>query len=640
MVELAPLIRDLAMMLGVASIVMIIFHKIKQPVVLGYLISGIIIGPYTPPFELISDVNAIKTLSELGIIFLMFSLGLEFSFRKLTKIGTSATMTGLVEVVLMIGVGFITGEMLGWPFYDSLFLAAALSISSTTIIVKAFEEFHLKKQVFAQLVFGVLIIEDLIAILLLVAISLVVATNSLLSVTLLQAFVRLIIVVGSWFLVGYLIVPPLIARVKNLVNQETLTIISIALCLFLVNIAASYHYSVALGAFIMGSILAETSLVHRIAQLIRPIRDIFAAVFFMSVGMLINPHIIFNHWFTVLIISLVAIVGKILTTSIGALISGQEFGVALQSGFAMAQIGEFSFIIAALGISLGVTNNEFYPMIVAVSAITTFTTPYLIRFSSSMSESVYLILPSKMKQFVNNYSHKSLDRAKVVKKGSLASNYVLRLVINGIVVAMLFSLVEKFIVPYGEQLLKNSELVDIISWVLSVIISAPFIWAMLFSYELDLQQPLKTQKTKLIIWLGRLMTLSEVILLSFAYTYVGLLLVVLFILAAVLLIVFSKYLKAIYCRFENNVVKNISKTLFISPQSERDEESEVQPIEIIVVHIKGDHPHIGKSLTDKVFLTTLKGSIVGLERNGKRIFHIDASIQLQDLDILYVIKDD
>lgn len=639
MVELAPLIRDLAMMLGVASIVMIIFHKIKQPVVLGYLISGIIIGPYTPPFQLISDVSTIKTLSELGIIFLMFSLGLEFSFRKLMKIGASAATTGLVEVVLMIIIGFATGRMLGWTFYDSLFLAAALAISSTTIIVKAFEEFHLKKQGFAQLVFGVLIIEDLIAILLLVAISLIVATNSLLSVTLLQAFVRLIIVVGSWFLVGYLLVPPIIARVKNLVNQETLTIISIALCLFLVNVAAYYHYSVALGAFIMGSILAETSLVHRIAQLIRPIRDIFAAVFFMSVGMLIDPHIIFHHSGTVLIISLVAIVGKIVTTSLGALISGQEFNVALQSGFAMAQIGEFSFIIAALGIVLGVTNNEFYPIIVAVSAITTFTTPYLIRASSSMSESVYFILPSSMKQFVNNYS-KKWSKAKVVRKSSLTSNYVLRLVINGVVVAMLFSLVEKFVVPYGELLLKNPEVVDIISWILSVIISAPFIWAMLFSYQLDPREQHKARIKKIIIWLGRLMTLGEVVLLSFAYTYVGVLLIALFLIATILLIVFSKYLQAIYCWFENKIVKNITKTLFVAPQTEQSETDESQPIEIIVIHVKDDHPHIGKSLMDKVFLASLKGSIVGLERNGKRMFHLDASICLQDLDILYVIKDE
>ena len=286
--ELAPIIQDLAVILGIASLVTLIFQYIRQPVVLGYIVAGIIVGPHTPPYILISDVDNVKVIAELGVIFLMFSLGLEFSFQKLASVGFSASITSLMEVILMMLIGFVTGQAMGWSFYDNVFLGAALSISSTTIIIKALEEMHLKGKRFATLIFGVLIVEDLLAILLLVALSSVVINKDHLFASLSMDAIKLVLVVGSWFLVGYFIVPYCFRKMIHYANQETLTITAIALCLLLVCIATHYHYTPALGAFIMGSILAETPQIHRIEEAIRPIRDIFAAVFFVSVGMLMD----------------------------------------------------------------------------------------------------------------------------------------------------------------------------------------------------------------------------------------------------------------------------------------------------------------------------------------------------------------
>lgn len=383
--ELAPLIKDLAIILGIAGFVTLFFQKIRQPVVLGYLVAGIIIGPYTFSKSLVTDIPNIRILSELGIIFLMFSLGLEFSFSKLKSVGWSATISALLEVILMVVIGTIIGRMIGWSFHNSLFLGAALSISSTTIIIKALAELRLKKQSFSQIVFGILIVEDLLAILLMVALSTLVATNTFFSSDILIATGKLILFVGGWFLIGHFLAPLLFRKIMHYSNEETLTVVSVALCLLLVWSAAYFHYSTALGAFLMGAILAETHLVQQIEKLIEPIRDIFAAVFFVSIGMLIDPTIIWQELPIVLLLCGITVFGKLLTTGGGALLTGQSLSNSLRIGLSVSQIGEFSFIIAGLGLALNVINDAFYPIIVAVSAVTTFTTPYLIKLSGHLA---------------------------------------------------------------------------------------------------------------------------------------------------------------------------------------------------------------------------------------------------------------
>ncbi|MDR3476751.1 MAG: cation:proton antiporter [Gammaproteobacteria bacterium] len=382
MSHIPPLILDLSVILGAASVVAILFQYIKQPVVLGYLVAGLLIGPHTPPYAFVSDIPTLTQIAELGVIFLMFSIGLEFSFQKICKVGLPACLIAIIEVSLMIVIGYALGRFIGWKTISSLFLGVALAISSTTIIVKTLSEMQLKDDNFTNLVFGILIIEDLLAILLLAALSTIATTQTFSPANLLIDSGELLFIISSWFVLGYFIVPRFFRLIRDRITQETLTLLSVSCCLFLVCVSSYLHYSLALGAFIMGSILAGAPQVHLIENLLKPLRDIFAAVFFVSVGMLVDPRIIVQHYELILLISVVAIVGKIITSSLGGLLTRQGIDASVRLGFTMAQIGEFSFIIIGVGVVLGAVNQELSPIIVSISAITTFLTPYLIRISA------------------------------------------------------------------------------------------------------------------------------------------------------------------------------------------------------------------------------------------------------------------
>lgn len=548
--ELAPLIYDLAIMLGLAGVAVVICQRIHQPVVLGYLLAGMVLGPYTPPYELLKDLPNIQVLSVLGVIFLMFTLGLEFSFRKLTQVGLSALVVGTIEVILMILIGYGVGQLLGWSYYDSLFLGAALSISSTTIIIKAVEELKLKNTPFAELIFGVLIVEDLLAILLLVALSTIVLTNHVFSMDMFHAALQLVMVVGGWFLVGYFIMPPLFRKIGKYISEETLTILAVSLCLILVCIAVKLHYSAALGAFIMGSILAETVLVHRIENLMKPIRDIFGAVFFISVGMLIDPHVIVQHWYAVMILSLVTIIGKIVTTSFAALITGESVNTSVRVGFGMAQVGEFSFIIAALGLSLNVTSEILYPLVVAVSGITTFTTPYLIKISGRLTAKIEGALPEQAKSLLNNYSLWVNKSENSSKKNILFNKRSLRLFFNGMLVAIIFTLVDNVVYPevalYGGE---ETWITNTISLGVAMFASAPFIWGMMFSYRSKTFTP-----AYFIVWT---ITFFELAILSILYFQTWLTFILFLVIGLASVVALYRWLEKYYKWLERQLVKNI-----------------------------------------------------------------------------------
>ncbi len=555
--ELPILIYDLALMLGVAGIVIVVFQRIRQPVVLGYLIAGMILGPYTPPHALVNDIPNIKILSELGVIFLMFSLGLEFSFQKLTRVGFTASITGLIEVVFMALFGYIVGMLLGWSYNDAIFLGAALSISSTTIIIKAIDELKLKTKRFAEIIFGILIVEDLLAILLLVILSTIVTAKNVFAYDMLIAALKLVLVVGSWFLIGYFVVPPLFKKIAQYINQETLTIISVALCLFLVSVATRFHYSAALGAFIMGSILAETILIHRIEQLIMPIRDIFAAVFFISIGMLIDPVVIIQQWPIVLLLSLATVLGKIVITSVGSFLTGQSLTTSVRVGFGMAQIGEFSFIIIGLGLSLQAINDNLYPIIVAVSAITTFTTPYLIRASGKITKALDNVLPERIKYFLKSYSAWVYRMESASDKNTFLGTISARLILNGIVLAILFVLTDQFIYPELENFF-NPDISNLICVFISIIISAPFIWGMLFAFKgTDMPSYAKSKVNPAIsmIWL---ITLSEIGLLSVVLFHTWMTVLLFVLIGIVFFFVSYKQLEKSYQWFEQQLVENVT----------------------------------------------------------------------------------
>ncbi|MEQ1724023.1 MAG: cation:proton antiporter, partial [Pseudobdellovibrio sp.] len=415
MVHLPQLIQDLGVILVTAAVVTILFKKLKQPVVLGYLIAGFLLGPNVTFMPTVKDTTAVQIWAEIGVIILLFGLGLEFSFKKLAKVGRSASITSIFEVIFMLAAGYVSGSLLGWSSMDSLFLGGILSISSTTIIVRAFDELGLKSRRFVSLVFGVLIVEDIVAILLLVLLSTVAISQSLSGAELLMSGAKLGFFLILWFVLGIYLLPPFMNRIRHLLSDETVLVVALGLCLLMVIIATNVGFSPALGAFIMGSLLSETKEGERIEKLIHPVRDLFAAVFFVSVGMLINPDIIVEYRYQIIFITLITILGKFISTALGSLISGASLRHSVQVGMSLAQIGEFSFIIATLGLTLKVTSPFLYPIAVAVSAITTFTTPYLIRSADPLCAWIENNMPRSAQDFIERYQ--SAVQSEGVKSG-------------------------------------------------------------------------------------------------------------------------------------------------------------------------------------------------------------------------------
>ena len=394
------LLSDLALILAVAGVVSVVFKRLKQPVVLGYIVAGFLAGPHMPYTPTVDDVEGINLWSEIGVIFIMFSLGLEFSFKKILKLGISPILCALCIMTCMIGIGSLVGGLFGWSSMNRLFLGGMLAMSSTTIIYKAFDDLGLRQRKFVKSVMSVLILEDILGIVLMVMLSAMAVTRTFEGTAMVMSLVKLAFILSLWFLVGIYIVPLFFRKNSNYINSETLLVMSIGLCFLLVILATKAGYSAAFGAFMMGSILAETVEAERIEAAVCSVKDLFGAIFFVSVGMLVDPAVIMEYWLPILVIVLSILVGQSIFGTMSYILSGQNLRDALQSGFAMAQIGEFAFIIASLGVSLKVTDAYLYPIVVAVSIITTFLTPYMIKLSQRLSEGETLdAMQHMMKQF-------------------------------------------------------------------------------------------------------------------------------------------------------------------------------------------------------------------------------------------------
>lgn len=386
MAHLPTFIQDLAIILMTAAVVGLLFKKLNQPLVLGYLLAGYLVGPHVPITPTVIEMESVRTWADIGVIFLLFGLGLEFSFKKLRQVGGGIIGTALIQTVCMMAIGYSLGIALGWTSLSALFLGGTLSISSTVIIVRAVEEMGLKSRKFVPIAFGVLIVEDLVAILLLVLLSSLAVSKEFSGVEMGTTAARLLFYVIIWFVLGFYLIPPFLRWVRRQLNDEITLIVAIGLCLMMVVVATQAGFSSALGAFVMGSLLAETQESHRIEKVIQPLKDLFAAVFFVSVGMMFDPAAFAGNIGVVLLVSAVLIAGKVLSTSTAAVLSGYSVKHAVQTGFSLAQIGEFSFIIATLGLTLKATNETLYPITISVAAITSFTTPYLIRASTPIYE--------------------------------------------------------------------------------------------------------------------------------------------------------------------------------------------------------------------------------------------------------------
>lgn len=396
-------IQDLAVIMLVAGVVTILFHRLKQPVVLGYIVAGFIIGPHTPPFGLIHDEDTIKTLAELGVIFLMFCLGLEFSLRKLFKVGATAFIAAFLEIVLMTWIGFEIGRWFGWNTMDSLFLGAILAISSTTIIVKALNDLKMKNERFAQLIFGVLIVEDILGIGIIALLSGIAVSGTVSSGEVFSTVGKLSLFMIVALVIGILLVPRLLAYVAKFESNEMLLITVLGLCFGFCLLVVKLEYSMVLGAFLIGAIMAESRQLLKIERLIEPVRDLFSAIFFVAIGLMIDPQVLIDYAWPIVVITLAVVLGKMLSCGMGAFIAGNDGRTSLRVGMGLSQIGEFSFIIAALGMTLQVTSDFLYPVAVAVSAITTLLTPYLIRAADPLSLKLGKVVPSRLARVLSLY---------------------------------------------------------------------------------------------------------------------------------------------------------------------------------------------------------------------------------------------
>jgi len=434
-------IQDLAIIMLVAGLVTVIFHRFKQPVVLGYIVAGVIIGPHTPPSGLISSEETIRTLAELGVVFLLLSLGLEFSWRKLSRVGATAIIAALTEIILMMWLGYEVGRYFGWNTIDALFLGAMLAISSTTITVKALEELGLKRERFAQLCFGILIVEDILAIAIIALLSSVAGPGTLDPAEVAVTLLRLAIFLVVALVLGILIIPRLLSFVARFQSDEMLLVTVLGLLFGFCLLVVKLDYSVALGAFIIGAVMAETRELKQIERLIAPLRDMFSAIFFVAVGLLIDPRVLVQYAVPIGVITVAVVLGKVVTRAIGTHLAGHDGRTSMQVGMALAQIGEFSFIIAALGVTLKVTSNFLFPIAVGVAAITTFLTPYLIRAADSVTRALDAVTPRPVTRFFNLYTvwlqsiQHGRDRSQVA---SWVRRILVHVLVNFSIVAAIF----------------------------------------------------------------------------------------------------------------------------------------------------------------------------------------------------------
>ncbi|MGM9803519.1 MAG: cation:proton antiporter [Muribaculaceae bacterium] len=476
-VTVESLISDLALILVLGALSTLIFKKLKQPIVLGYIVAGFLASPHMSLLPSVGNEANIEFWAQIGIVVLLFTLGLEFSFKKLMNVGGSAVVTALIIVMGMMSLGFVTGRMLDFGNIDSLFLGGMLSMSSTTIIIKAFNDLQMRERKFTSLVLAVLVCEDLFAVVMMVLLSSVAINNSVEGEQLMMSVLRLALFLVIWFTVGVFLLPSFFKRVARSITDEMLLVISMGLCLLMAVFSVRSGFSLALGAFVMGSILAGTIQAERIEKVMNPVKDLFGAVFFISVGMMVNPSIISEYWGTIAILSIVVIVGMIVFGTAGMLITGQPLKIAMQSGFSLTQIGEFAFIIASMGMSLGVLDNNVYPIVVAVSVITTFFTPYFIKASEPCYDVVARALPDRLKFLLNRYSAKEAESESRALWKAIAVRYSWRSVLYASILSAIIIVSHNYLEPLLIDWLGNKH-----GLMLSVAVTlgamAPFLFAL------------------------------------------------------------------------------------------------------------------------------------------------------------------
>jgi len=648
MESLPALFSDLALILVTAGITTVIFKWLKQPVVLGYIIAGFLIGPNFEWFPVINDHTSVETWSEIGMVFMLFGIGLEFSFKKLKKVGGTVGITAITELVTMCLVGFLLGKLLGWSQMDSVFLGAMLSISSTTIIAKAFDDMKLHREKFSGNVIGELVVEDLEAVLLMVILSTLAVSKTFDGMQLVTSMLKLGFFLLIWFLGGIFIVPTVLRWSRKFMSEETLTVFAVGLCFMMVVLANLAGFSSALGAFIMGSILAETLEAEMIHKVTTPIKNLFGAVFFVSVGMLVDPQILVNYWWQILVVTVVLLFFKPLSNVIGRLLAGLGLRQSIQGGFCFCQIGEFSFIIASLGLSYGVIDEFLYPIIVSVSILTTFITPYAIKAALPTYRWMSGHFPQRwVSHLENNERGIKSKTGKKVSMASFVGRQVKHIIINmAIIIAVLFVCfwIGSMVMDYVHGIWGMT-----ISAAITLVLVSPFLWAIGFRHTLvktthKLMEHSRFNKTLillififrfLIVWMVAISVLQHFFNAVF-WSYLGVgapyfqfINIAMALVYTIMLRVLSpamRFYKRIEDNFQGNLNKRQSTQVFTVPEILQ-ENCHLQKM-----ILSPDSEYAGKIIKETDFRDNYNVSVVSVER-GKQLYELPKSdFQLYPFD--------
>lgn len=657
--HLPKLIEDLALILMAGAFITLLFRKIKQPLVLGYIIAGFLVGPYFHLTPTVADRENIETFAEIGVIFLLFSLGLEFSFKKLIRVGGSASITAFVEIIFIATAGYFLGQLLGWTTMDSLFLGGMLASSSTTIILRAFDELGVKTRQFARIVFGVLIVEDIVVILLMVLLSTLAVTRKFEGTEMLLTVLKLLFFLAIWFIAGIFLLPTFLKKVKKLMDEETLLVLSLGLCLGMVVLATQVGFSAELGAFVMGSIIAETTSAEKVEHLIKPVKDLFGAVFFVSVGMMIDPNAMVQYAGPILWVTLLTVFGKLFSTTLGALLSGQPLKQAVEVGMSMAQIGEFAFIVATLGLSLGVISDFLFPVAVGASAVTTFTTPYLIKYSGPIYNFIIKYLPKKWVMRLNNYS---VGAQKIQAESDwklVLKSYTKIMLINGIVLLAMMLLTINFLVPVVNENVANKVVGGAILLLISLGAASPFLWAFMA------KRP--NNHTYKQLWLERRYNRGPLLAIEISRIVFGLFIIIFWVnkliptpvaipltlvIISLVLLMFSRRIQKLYNRIESRFLINLNarqtaeeKQTPVSTEllgNNAEIQTNLEPWDAHILEMK-IHPNAGyldKTLLELGWREKFGINIVYIKRGDKVIQAPGRDVRLMPFDELGIIATD
>lgn len=627
MSHLPPLFSDLSVILVTAGIITVIFKWLRQPLVLGYIVAGFFIGPYFPWFPAVTDETTVSVWSEIGIVFLMFALGLEFSIKKLKKVGSTGAITAFSELLLMFLIGNVVGHALGWPNMDCVFLGCMLSISSTTIIIKSFDDLKMKTQKFTSTVTAVLVVEDLIAVLLLVVLSTISVSKSFDGRQLVFSMGKLAFSLVVWFTFGIFLIPTFLKWMRKYMTEETLCVVAVGLCFGMVVMASAAGFSTALGAFVMGAILAETIEADVIHRIITPIKNLFGAVFFVSVGMLVDPAILVKYIVPIVVIAITVVCFKSLSATLGMVLSGKNVKTAMQAGFCFCQIGEFSFIIAGLGLSFGVINKDLYPIIVSVSIITTFVTPYMIKAALPAYGFVYPRLPKRFRDAITRYCESARSSSHEITVQRFIRKQLTTIALYGFILIAISLLSIGLLKPLLNSIFVTAEGApsfwgNLIGAVATLVILSPFLWAM------AVKNVNKNRIRKMLsIYHHSQAAVIPLLLLRYfvvfycigfvisKYIHLAIGLFIVIVVVVVLVVLFSRRATDFYYRIEDRFVTNFNQRQ--AQQSFKIPESLEKNFSMERVVVSPYSEHVGKRLFESGFRQNYNVNVVSIERAGK-----------------------